>query len=110
MHKLNLNANISAWLYKTAKNEIKYCLRKSKNKIIFISDISEISKEIQENQGVLSEIVTYKEYRLLENYYIYDEYISKLANDGNLSVSAMYPRIYRIKILINYEIDFVNIL
>lgn len=73
-----------------------------------MDDISEIPQEIQENQGVLSEIVTDEEYRLLEDYYIYDEDISKLADARKISVSAMYQRIYRIKKKILNNSDKLN--
>lgn len=97
MNKLKLNTNISAWLYGVAKNEIKQCLRKNKKDNVSIDDLAELPQKTQENIGLLDEIITTEEYSILENYYLNDEDISKLAKDKKMSVSAMYQRIHRIK-------------
>lgn len=97
MHSLRLDTNISAWLYGAAKNEIKRCLRKNKRNNVPIDDLAAIPQEINENSGMLEEILTTEEYLVLEEYYLNGEDISKLADDKNLSVKAMYQRIHRIK-------------
>lgn len=97
MHKLKLDTNISSWLYGAAKNEIKRCLRKNKHNNISVDDLAELPQKTQENIGLLDEIITTEEYSVLENYYLNDEDISKLAKDKKISVSAMYQRIHRIK-------------
>lgn len=97
MHSLKLDTNIAAWLYGAAKNEIKHCLRKNKQNDISLDDLAEIPQEEKENHGLFDEIVTEEEYHILENYYLNDEDISKLAVDKKLSVAAMYQRIHRIK-------------
>ena len=97
MHKLKLDTNITAWLYGTAKNEIKQCFRKNKKDNISIDDLSEIPQKMSENIELFNEIVTDEEYIILENYYLNSEDISKLAEDTKISVSAMYQRIHRIK-------------
>lgn len=95
MHSLRLDTNIAAWLYGTAKNEIKHCLRKNKQNDISLNDLAEIPQE--KNHGLFEEIVTEEEYHVLREYYLNGEDISKLAADKKLSVTAMYQRINRIK-------------
>lgn len=97
MHSLRLDTNINAWLYGTAKNEIKRCLRKNKRDNVSIDDLDKIPQEFNENSGMLEEILPAEEYHVLKEYYLNGEKISKLAVDKNLSVSAMYQRIHRIK-------------
>lgn len=97
MHSLRLDTNITAWLYGTAKNEIKKCNRKNRRDSVSLDDLAEIPQKSNGNSGVFDEILTAKEYHVLEEYYLNGEDISKLATDRNLSVSAMYQRIHRIK-------------
>lgn len=97
MHSLRLDTKINAWLYAAARNEIKKCRRKNKQNGIPLDDLAEIPQETNENSGTLEEILTAEEYRVLEEYYLNGEDISKLAADRKLSVKAMYQRIYRIK-------------
>ncbi|MCM1133733.1 MAG: sigma-70 family RNA polymerase sigma factor [Ruminococcus flavefaciens] len=97
MHSLRLDTNVPKWLYRTAKLEIKRCLRKNKHKNISIEDVPEIPQAFNENLGLFEEILTEEEYSILNKYYLYGEDISKLAEERNLSVKAMYQRIHRIK-------------
>lgn len=97
MHSLRLDTNITAWLYAAARNEIKKCRRKNKQDGIPLDDLAGIPQKSNENSGTLEEILTAEEYRVLEEYYLNGEDISKLAADRKLSVKAMYQRIYRIK-------------
>lgn len=62
-----------------------------------LDDLDTIPQKSNENSGTLEEILTVEEYRVLKEYYLNGEDISKLAADKNLSVSAMYQRIHRIK-------------
>lgn len=98
-HSLKLSTNISAWLYGAAKNEIKRCLRKNKRERenIPLDDSDAIIQTCDQNSGIFEDILTEEEYRILEEYYLNGEDISRLAADKKLSVSAMYQRIHRIK-------------
>lgn len=95
--KLKLDTDIAAWLYGTAKNEIKQCLRKNKHDNVSVDDLTELPQKTQENTGLFDEVITDDEYSTLENYYLNGEDVSKLAEDKKISVSAMYQRIHRIK-------------
>lgn len=97
MHVLRLDTNVSAWLYGAARNEIKRCQRKNRRNNVSVEDLDEIPQQTTENSGTLEELLTVEEYRILEAYYLNGEDIAKLADDKNISVSAMYQRIYRIK-------------
>ncbi len=97
MHSLRLDTNINAWLYGVARNEIKKCHRKNKRDSVPLDNLAEIPQKYNENSGTLEEILTAEEYHVLEEYYLYGEDISKLANDKKMSVKAMYQRIHRIR-------------
>lgn len=94
---MKLDTDIAAWLYGTAKNEIKQCLRKNKHDNVSVDDLTELPQKTQENTGLFDEVITDDEYSTLENYYLNGEDVSKLAEDKKISVSAMYQRIHRIK-------------
>ena len=97
INSMKSDVNISAWLYRTARYEVKRYLRKNKHKNISIETLGEIPAENKKNYGWIEEIVTSEEYNILQEYYIDNKNISKLADDRKISVSAMYQRIYRIK-------------
>ena len=57
MHKLKLDTDIAAWLYGTAKNEIKQCLRKNKHDNVSVDDLTELPQKTQENTGLFDEVI-----------------------------------------------------
>lgn len=106
-HSLKLSTNISAWLYGAAKNEIKRCLRKNRHvrENVPLDDSDAVVQACDQNSGILENILTAEEYHTLEEYYINGEDISRITADNNVSASAMYQRIHRIKqkIIKNYD-------
>lgn len=96
MHSLRLDTNVGAWLYKAAKIEVLHCYKKRKN-VISLDELEDIPQENNDPQGVFDDILTEDEYNTLNEYYINGEDIKKMSAERNLSTSAMYQRIQRLK-------------
>ena len=96
MHTLRLDTHVGAWLYKAAKMEVLRCYKKLKNDIS-LDELEDIPQENNDQQGVFEDIHTDDEYNTLTEYYVNGEDVKKMSEDRNLSTSAMYQRIQRIK-------------
>lgn len=99
MGKLKLNTNISAWLYKAAKLQVKYYYRKNKGDISLDSmeNSENISADESHNEGIFDEILSAEEYKMLNDYYIAGEDIDKMTAEMNISKASLYQRIRRAK-------------
>lgn len=104
MHKLKLDTNVEAWLYKAAKLEILRCYKKQDNHISF-DELDDIPEKNNEPMNLFDDIITEDERRTLNEYYIDNEDIKKMSADRNLSEYAMYQRIHRIKQKIQCNTD-----
>lgn len=104
MHKLKLDTNVGAWLYKSAKIEISRCYKKQHNNIS-IDELDDIPEENNEPMNIFDNIITKDEYQTLNEYYINNEDIKKMSAERNVSESAMYQRIHRIKQKIQNNAD-----
>lgn len=96
MHSLRLDTHVGAWLYKAAEIEVLRCYKKQKNDIS-IDELEDVPQENNEPQGIFEDILTEDEYMTLNDYYVNGEDVKKMSADRNLSTSAMYQRISRIK-------------
>ena len=104
MHKLKLDTNVGAWLYKSAKIEILRCYKKRHNDIS-IDELDDIPEKNNETMNMFDNIITEDEYQTLNEYYINKEDIKNMSAKRNVSESAMYQRIHRIKQKIQCNAD-----
>ncbi len=99
LHKLTLDQNILAWLYRTADNEIKAYKRKNPHWI----PLDEIPEEIFSYEEEFPSIaesdldcLSKNEIELLKAYYGGEDK-AEIAKSLNISVSGLYTKIHRIK-------------
>lgn len=100
MNRLKLTTNVAGWLYAAAKIQIKrYYKKKHKEIINEVTEQTELYVDIFANvyTGILDNIITEDELKLLNHYYISGESAEWIAKKYNISMDALYQRVRRIK-------------
>ncbi len=94
---INLDDNIRAWLYETAKRKIKEYLRKNPD-YEDVTDIHERSDPTNQLQFTESpfDVLSEDERKLLESYYM-EEDKENIAQKHNITLNALYCKIKRIR-------------
>ena len=94
---INLDDNIRAWLYETARRKIKEYIRKNPE-FEDLTDICEQPDQIQQLTETDSplDVLSEEERKLLERYYMKDDR-NVIAANNNTTVNALYCKIRRIR-------------
>lgn len=102
-NKLDLEDNISGWLYASADRITKKYLREIEKRKhvegVGLAEVSGLSVEpITEERNSVFDSLTDDEYKLLKQYYATDRHNrSELAKELGISVNTLYQRIHAIK-------------
>ena len=93
---INLNDNIRAWLYNTARHKIMKHIRKNplfENITAACEKTDPISEQFKDS---VLDVLTDKEYELIKSYYM-DEDPEEIASKNGMTVNALYCKIKRIR-------------
>ena len=105
---INLDDNIRAWLYETARRKIKEYLRKNPD----FEDLTTVEEKTDQFQLMNEtdsplDILSEEERKLLESYYMKEEK-NDIAKNNNTSLNALYCKIKRIRKKLLSKLDETN--
>ncbi len=105
---INLDDNIRAWLYETARRKIKEYLRKNPD----FEDLTTVEEKTDQFQLMNEtdsplDILSEEERKLLESYYMKEDK-NDIATNNNTSLNALYCKIKRIRKKLLSKLDETN--